>query len=150
MTAVGIVLIAAILLGATSIAMTRAAALLETGSFALIILLGLWLVWRKMYYAPEAHPRLAPEELAYIRNGSAAPAAAEGLAAPKISWQRLLSYRQTWGLILGRFLLDPFWFFIINWFAVYLNSVGNSQGKSVHTVLKEYVLSCINAREPPD
>lgn len=47
-TAVGIVLIAAILLGATSIAMTRAAALLETGSFALIILLGLWLVWRKI------------------------------------------------------------------------------------------------------
>lgn len=89
-----------------------------------------WLVWRKMYYAPEAHPRLAPEELAYIRNGVAAPAEAEGLAAPKISWQRLLSYRQTWGLILGRFLLDPFWFFIINWFAVYLNSVGNSQGKS--------------------
>ncbi|MCM5556753.1 nickel/cobalt transporter [Pleomorphomonas sp. JP5] len=47
-TAVVIVLVAAVLLGATSIAMTRAAALLETGSFALIVLLGLWLVWRKI------------------------------------------------------------------------------------------------------
>ncbi|PKR89255.1 nickel transporter [Pleomorphomonas diazotrophica] len=47
-TAVVMVLIAAVLLGATSIAMTRAAAVLETGSFALIALLGLWLVWRKI------------------------------------------------------------------------------------------------------
>lgn len=47
-TAVVMVLVAAILLGATSIAMTRAAAMLETGSFALIVLLGLWLIWRKI------------------------------------------------------------------------------------------------------
>ena len=47
-TAVVMVLVATVLLGATSIAMTRAAALLETGSFALIVLLGLWLVWRKI------------------------------------------------------------------------------------------------------
>lgn len=47
-TAVVMVLVAAVVLGATSIAMTRAAALLETGSFALIVLLGLWLVWRKI------------------------------------------------------------------------------------------------------
>lgn len=47
-TAVVMVVVAAIVLGATSIAMTRAAAALETGSFALIVLLGLWLVWRKI------------------------------------------------------------------------------------------------------
>lgn len=47
-TAVVMVVVAAVVLGATSIAMTRAAAVLETGSFALIVLLGLWLVWRKI------------------------------------------------------------------------------------------------------
>lgn len=47
-TAVAMVVVAAIVLGTTSIAMTRAAAALETGSFALIALLGLWLVWRKI------------------------------------------------------------------------------------------------------
>ncbi|MBS1182576.1 MAG: high-affinity nickel-transport protein [Proteobacteria bacterium] len=47
-TAVTMVVVAAVLLGATSIAMTRAAAVLETGSFALIVVLGLWLVWRKI------------------------------------------------------------------------------------------------------
>jgi ABC-type nickel/cobalt efflux system permease component RcnA len=47
-SAVAMVSIAAILLGATSIAMTRAAALFETGAYALIVLLGLWLVRRKI------------------------------------------------------------------------------------------------------
>lgn len=46
--AVAIVAVAAVVLGATSMAMTRAAELLETGSFALITGLGIWLVWRKI------------------------------------------------------------------------------------------------------
>lgn len=47
-TAVGVVSIAALLLGATSIAMTRAAEMLELGSYVLIAGLGAWLVWRKL------------------------------------------------------------------------------------------------------
>lgn len=89
-----------------------------------------WLVWRKMYHAPESHPRLAPEELAYIRSGSAS-ASADAADVPKVTWLRLLSYRQTWGLILGRFLLDPFWFFITNWYGLYLKSLGFSLEQSV-------------------
>lgn len=47
-TAVAIVSVAGIALGATSMAMTRAAEVLEIGSFALITGLGLLLVWRKL------------------------------------------------------------------------------------------------------
>ncbi|ODN69003.1 nickel/cobalt transporter [Methylobrevis pamukkalensis] len=46
--AVALVSVVAIALGATSIAMTRIAALFEIGSFALVAALGLWLVWRKV------------------------------------------------------------------------------------------------------
>ncbi len=46
--AVVLVSIAAIALGATSIAMTQAAQVMEIGSFALITGLGVWLVWRKI------------------------------------------------------------------------------------------------------
>jgi nickel/cobalt exporter len=46
--AVAIVAVAALVLGATSMAMTRAAELMEIGSFALITGLGAWLVWRKI------------------------------------------------------------------------------------------------------
>ena len=87
-----------------------------------------WLVWRKLYRTPETHPRLAPEELAYIQAGRTSSAADD---APRITWLRLLSYRQTWGLILGRFLLDPFWFFVANWYALYLKSKGFSLEQSV-------------------
>lgn len=46
-TAIAVVSVGAILLGATGIAMTRFASVLEIGSFALITGLGLWLVWQK-------------------------------------------------------------------------------------------------------
>lgn len=64
-TAVMMVVVAAVLLGATSIAMTRAAALLETGSFAMIAALGAWLVWRKIGRPLLAHfaERYAPVEV---------------------------------------------------------------------------------------
>ncbi|MEZ5398082.1 MAG: MFS transporter [Bryobacteraceae bacterium] len=36
----------------------------------------------------------------------------------------LLKMRRTWGLILGRSLTDPVWFFISDWFAIYLVAKG--------------------------
>ena len=36
----------------------------------------------------------------------------------------LLSLRQTWGIILGKTLTDPVWFFITDWFAIYLVAKG--------------------------
>src|SRR5207245_430350 len=94
-------------------------AMLFTGSLGL-----LWLVaWLLLYHPPERHPRLGEEELPYIQKGrasfidSAAP-------LPPAGWGKLLRYRQTWGIMLGRLLLDPYWFFITDWFAVYLVSKG--------------------------
>jgi ACS family hexuronate transporter-like MFS transporter len=36
-----------------------------------------------------------------------------------------------WGLILGRFLLDPYWFFVSEWFPLYLYSQGFSLEQSI-------------------
>jgi ACS family hexuronate transporter-like MFS transporter len=36
----------------------------------------------------------------------------------------LLALPQTWGIILGRMLTDPVWFFITDWFAIYLVAKG--------------------------
>jgi ACS family hexuronate transporter-like MFS transporter len=57
--------------------------------------------------------------------GSAPQAAvlpARGLGT--VGWWKLLGYRQTWGIALGRLLLDPYWFLITEWFAIYLVSKG--------------------------
>lgn len=83
----------------------------------------LWiLAWRWLYLPPEQHPRLAPQELEYIRLGRA-PGARVSICAA-ITWRKLLRYRQTWGIVFGRFLLDPYWFLIADWFALYLRSRG--------------------------
>jgi MFS transporter, ACS family, hexuronate transporter len=93
-------------------------AFLVTGSLGF-----LWLIaWRIFYRVPEKHPRITPEELAYIRKGSAPAVAAEEGANE--GWGRLLRYRQAWGIIIGRSLLDPYWFMIAEWFGIYLVSKG--------------------------
>ncbi|HUG62861.1 MAG TPA: nickel/cobalt transporter [Methylomirabilota bacterium] len=47
-TAIALVFVAAVALGATAMAMTEAAKLFEVGSFAVITGLGAWLTWRKL------------------------------------------------------------------------------------------------------
>jgi len=81
--------------------------------FVLTGCLGLiWVVvWVRFYRAPH-RPMGAPTE-------------------PRARWRDLLRYRQTWGIILGRFLLDPFWFFVSEWFALYLYSRGFQLTQSV-------------------
>ena len=91
----------------------------------------IWLIaWRKLYRAPEQHERISAEELDYIQKGrSSSPV--DDASLPKVGFLKLLRYRQTWGLMLGRFLLDPYWFFMAEWFAIYLKSKGFSLNQSV-------------------
>jgi ACS family hexuronate transporter-like MFS transporter len=68
-----------------------------------------WLVfWLWLYRKPEGHPRLSKAELDYIRSDPADPTG-------KIKWIRLLSYRQTWTFMLGKFMTDPIWWFYLFW-----------------------------------
>jgi MFS transporter, ACS family, aldohexuronate transporter len=51
--------------------------------------------------------------------------AATGLGAPpKASWGAVIPHRQTWGIVITRALLDPYWFFVADWFAIFLTSKG--------------------------
>ena len=84
------------------------ASFLVTGAFS-----ATWIVWWSLKYRK---PREAMDWSQVVV--VAAP------AGPAMAWWRLLRYRQTWGIVLGRFLLDPFWYFISEWFALYLLSRG--------------------------
>jgi MFS transporter, ACS family, hexuronate transporter len=82
----------------------------------------LWLIlFRMMYRRPEDHPRLSAEERTLILEGRAS--AATG-ADSRLSYSTLLRLPQTWGIIIGKSLTDPVWFFITDWFAIYLVSKG--------------------------
>jgi ACS family hexuronate transporter-like MFS transporter len=83
----------------------------------------LWLiVWRKMYYTPQDHPRLSDAERQIILADSGEDAAASG--KPRTPWLGLLKFPQTWGVIVARSFTDPVWFFIADWFPIYLVAKG--------------------------
>jgi ACS family hexuronate transporter-like MFS transporter len=91
-------------------------------AFVITGLLGFcWLiVFRLVYRLPEEHPRISREERAMIladRESGSAPASVPGYAS-------VLSHRQTWGIVIGKALTDPVWFFVTDWFAVYLVTLG--------------------------
>jgi len=94
-------------------------------AFLITGLLGFaWImVWKRMYHPPETHPNLGAAERELILAGRA-PDTEPGTTAASASWSSLLRQRQTWGIILGRSLTDPVWFFITDWFAIYLVSKG--------------------------
>ncbi len=100
-------------------------------AFFFTALLGLiWvLVWKAFYQPPETHPNLGPKERAMIMEGRKEEQRLEAHAITSdgqrpASWRQLLSLKETWGIVLGRALTDPVWFFITDWFAIYLVAKG--------------------------
>jgi ACS family hexuronate transporter-like MFS transporter len=89
-------------------------------AFAIPGLLGFaWLIlWRREYRRPEEHPRISEAERRMILEDRERGR----LDLPKARWIDVVRMRQTWGILLGRALTDPVWFFITDWFGVYLVS----------------------------
>jgi len=84
-----------------------------------------WLiVWRKVYHTPETHPRITPDELKLIQGTRQSEIGVARSPARPIAPSQLLRFRQTWGIVVGRSLLDPYWFMMAEWFAIYLASKG--------------------------
>src|SRR5262249_18992191 len=79
-------------------------------AFVLTGLIGLlWLAfWLPLYGHPERHPRVTPQELAWIRSDPPEP-------APRGPGLRLLPHRQTWAFAAGKFLTDAIWWFYLFW-----------------------------------
>jgi ACS family hexuronate transporter-like MFS transporter len=92
-------------------------AFLLTGSLG-FLWLSLWLV---LFRPPEKHPWITREELDYIRQGRFA----ESASAPSVPWRELLRLRKVWGLLLGRMLADPVWWFYVFWLPEYLKRERN-------------------------
>jgi len=88
-------------------------------AFILVGAIGLiWLIfWFKYYEIPERQKRLTPEEHAYILSDN------EPATNNKVSWFRLLHYRQTWAFFIGKFLTDPIWWFYLYWIPGWLSKV---------------------------
>ena len=88
-------------------------------------LLGLvWLAaWRRLYHRPEEHPRVSAEEREMILRDKEEDEP-EGTERERPGWGQLLRLPQTWGTISARTLTDPVWFFVTDWFPIYLVAKG--------------------------
>lgn len=75
----------------------------------------LWLfLWIPFYDKPEKSKYLKPEERALIESDRE-----QSNEAQKISWGKLLRYRQTWSFIVAKFMTDPVWWFFLIWLPDY-------------------------------
>jgi ACS family hexuronate transporter-like MFS transporter len=85
----------------------------------------LWLVaWRLLYHPPETHPRISEREREMILKDRLDQETAETRTGPRLAWKDLIKLPQTWGVIAARTMTDPVWFFITDWFAIYLLTKG--------------------------
>jgi ACS family hexuronate transporter-like MFS transporter len=88
------------------------AAFLATGALGFFC----FAAWVALYDVPEGKKNLRPRERDHIRSDAPEP------APERIPWLRLLRYRQTWAIVLGKFLTDPIWWFYLYWLAKFLNA----------------------------
>jgi ACS family hexuronate transporter-like MFS transporter len=96
-------------------------------AFVITGILGfLWIpLFRWLYRSPEDHPRVTPAEREdVLTNRAAGIEAGEASTARPLGYRTLLSLPQTWGIVIGKALTDPVWFFITDWLAIYLVSRG--------------------------
>jgi len=85
------------------------AAFYVTGLFGIV-----WLAaWLLIYRRPQEHPRVTPGELAYITQDPADP-------VEPMPWAKVVTYRETWAFALGKFFIDPIWWFFLFWLPGYL------------------------------
>ena len=79
----------------------------------------IWLVlWFIFYEIPEKQKRLSQAELAYINSDKSD--VFDEPTGEKVSWLKLLSFRQTWAFAIGKFLTDPVWWFYLFWLPDFL------------------------------
>lgn len=78
--------------------------------------IGLLILWWYTYSRPDRNPKLSASELAYIRSDN------EVVAHRKVSWTRLLGFKQTWAFAIGKFMADPIWWFYMSWLPDFFNS----------------------------
>jgi ACS family hexuronate transporter-like MFS transporter len=90
-------------------------------AFVLSGLLGLvWLaLWLTFYHPLAKHPRLSAEERALIEAGRDTATSSTQRGASR--YLNLLKQRNVWGIVLGRSLTDPIWWFYVFWLPQYLS-----------------------------
>jgi ACS family hexuronate transporter-like MFS transporter len=93
----------------------------------------IWLAfWLVMYEKPQEQKRMSKAELDYINSdveeASTVPIAEQ---TDKVSWVKLLGYKQTWAFTFGKFMTDGVWWFFLFWLPAYLKDQYQMTGTDI-------------------
>jgi ACS family hexuronate transporter-like MFS transporter len=78
----------------------------------------IWLIfWLWIYRRPAEKAKLSKTEYEYIHSDSED----QNISLEKVPWVRLLRFRQTWAVFVGKFMTDGPWIFYLFWLPIYLN-----------------------------
>jgi len=92
----------------------------------------LWLFfWLVLYERPEKQKKLSAGELAYINSDEEKLPEERVAADVKVSWTKLLGYKQTWAFTVGKFMTDGVWWFFLFWLPAYLNDQYGMAGTAI-------------------
>ncbi|MDQ3683280.1 MAG: MFS transporter [Bacteroidota bacterium] len=92
----------------------------------------LWLFfWFALYERPEKQKKLSVAELAYINSDEEKLPEERVAADVKVSWMKLLGYKQTWAFTVGKFMTDGVWWFFLFWLPAYLNDQYGMAGTAI-------------------
>jgi ACS family hexuronate transporter-like MFS transporter len=85
------------------------------GAFVATGAIGLaWLaLWWPLYAPAARHPRVTPQELAYIQSDPPDPPV-------RVPWLKLIPHRQTWAVAAAKGLTDPIWWLYLFWIPDFL------------------------------
>jgi MFS transporter, ACS family, hexuronate transporter len=98
------------------------------------LVVGLGFLWILPWYiinkaVPSQHRWLSDEEKKYILEGQQINNSTTEERV--LSVKELLSFRQSWSVILSRFMLDPIWWLFVSWLPIYLNDRFNFDIKQI-------------------
>lgn len=119
--------------------------------WAFIIIGGIgfaWLIfWFWLYEIPTRSKRIKDAEFAYIHSDNDENEINNSERADeKVSWFKLLKFKQTWAFSLGKFLTDGVWWFFLFWLPAYLKAQYGMTGMTVALPLAVlYTMSSIGS-----
>ena len=98
------------------------------GSFGILWIIP-WLLINKA--GPKKHPWMTAEEQKYILEGQSEADQKDTKDTKGKSLVEILSFKESWAVVVGRFFLEPIWWLFVGWMPIYLFDVYGFNVKEV-------------------
>lgn len=98
------------------------------GSFGVVWIIP-WLLINKA--GPKKHPWITEDEKKYILEGQSEADQKDTDEVKGKSLKEILSHKESWAVVVGRFFLEPIWWLFVGWMPIYLFDVYGFNVKEV-------------------